>query len=454
MIIAAPSVSEQEELASYAYSYPHKSSYGLLTPAVPIGEAWRYDDVRHLSLYVHVPFCEMRCGFCNLFTESQPAADVADAYLATLCRQMQIVAAQVPAAEFSQFALGGGTPTYLSARQLESLLTNVAQFARRSLRELPASVEMSPATATIDRLRVLADHGVRRISIGVQSFSAVEARRFGRPQQTDDALHSLDRIRRFNFPLLNIDLIYGEASQTVASWQNSLQTALLYRPEELYLYPLYVRPETGLAGVGVQPAQHRADLYAAACELLGAAGYRQASLRCFRREHPSSAAGEANSATYACQRDGMIGLGCGARSYTERLHYGTRFAVTQAGVRAILRDWIAQTNDELALATHGVWLSDDERRRRFVILSLLQSNGLDLAEFRKRYPTADVTTMDGMRELMDCRWIESSADKLTLTRAGMQHSDVIGPRLYSESVRRRLREFVQSSKPESARARR
>lgn len=449
----------EAELECYAYSYPHKSSYRPLSPPVPIADAWRDDDVSRLSLYVHIPFCEMRCGFCNLFTQSQPAEEVVSGYLATLSRQMRVVLSQVLRADFAQFAMGGGTPTFLTAPQLESLLSSVETALGRPLRTLPTSVETSPATATPERLQVLADHGIHRISLGVQSFLPGETGQIGRPQRLDDVYRALDLIRGLGFPVLNIDLIYGEPRQTVASWLASLREALRYRPEELYLYPLYVRPETGLASAGNyasrlranQPSarrprasQLRDDLYTAARDLLGEHGYVQASLRCFRL--PASAV-----SSHACQRDGMIGLGCGARSYTRRLHYATRFAVTQAGVRTILKEWLTQTDEELAMATHGIRLSEDEQRRRFVILGLLQAEGLSISEFQQRFPLAAIEQhaaepnaieqISGFLEIVDRGWAARIGDRYILTSDGLQYSDVVGPLLYSEPVLERLRAF-------------
>jgi oxygen-independent coproporphyrinogen-3 oxidase len=428
---------EQGTLNAYAYSYPHKSSYRALAPPIAIADAWRGEDVSRLSLYVHVPFCEMRCGFCNLFTQSQPVEQAVDAYLDTLVRQMRVVSEAVPAARFAQFAMGGGTPTYLKASQLRRLFGSVEQAFETSIARLNASVEVSPATTSEDRLSVLRDFGVQRISMGVQSFLPQEARSFGRPQQVDDVRRALELVRKWGFPILNIDLIYGDPDQSVGSWLASLEAAMAFVPEELYLYPLYIRPETGLARAGRRAAQHRSDLYQTAREFLGERGYEQASLRCFRLPRCSS------PANYECQRDGMIGLGCGARSYTRGLHYGTKFAVTQAGVSAILSEWTAQSDEQLALATHGVWISPAEQRRRYLIMSLLQAEGVQLDDYFAAFsssPALDVPELDKLRERA---WLdESTPGVLRLNDAGMEHSDEAGPLLYSPAVRRRLEEFA------------
>jgi oxygen-independent coproporphyrinogen-3 oxidase len=424
-------------IATYAYSYPHKTSYRPLTPPVSIAEAWRDEDVQKLSLYAHVPFCEMRCGFCNLFTQSQPSERVVDAYLATLKRQMAVIHSSIPEARFGQFAVGGGTPTFLTARQLELMLQDVETAFSVSIRNLPTSVETSPSTATNDRLRLLSDFGVERISLGVQSFADDESHHIGRPQQIAAVHAALDSIRECGFPVLNIDLIYGFDGQSRESWLTSLRQALRYRPEELYLYPLYVRPETGLARTAIGFARHRSDLYRAARDLLGERGYAQSSLRCFRLPHNTS------PSTYACQRDGMIGLGCGARSYTHRIHYATRFAVSQAGIRAILSEWIALSNRELSVATHGILLSDDEQRRRYVIMSLLQADGYCLADYQALFNSSPCADIPELEFLFDRGWLVQTSERLVLTISGLEHSDEAGLLLYSAAVSSRLREFTQ-----------
>lgn len=430
---------ESADWSSYSYSYPHKSSYGPLDPPVAIDDAWRDDDLSKLALYVHLPFCEMRCGFCNLFTQSQPQSAVVDRYLETLARQMRVVQSSLPAARFAQFAVGGGTPTFLAARQLESLLRSVEDVFDVSVADLHASVETSPATATTDRLRVLKSFGVERISIGVQSFVSEELSRLGRPQDLRQLHAALDAIRRLDFPRLNIDLIYGDPRQTSQTWLASLGEALRYEPEELYLYPLYVRPETGLGNAGRPAAGHRLDLYRLAREFLRAENYEQVSLRCFRRKAMTT---DANP-RYACQRDGMLGFGCGSRSYTQSLHYSTRFAVPQPEIRSLVQEWTALSDSELAHATHGIRLSESEQRRRFVILSLLQADGLDLAEYQARFGTRANADLPELMELQRCGWLAAEDDRIVMTVAGMEQSDRVGPLLYSESVRSRLREFVE-----------
>jgi hypothetical protein len=226
---------------AYAYSYPHKSAYGPLAPPVPLAALWQAEDRHALFLYLHVPFCEMRCGFCNLFARAGVDGAFVDVYLAALERQARVLAeATAGSRGIARMAVGGGTPTFLSPAQLERLFEVIQRCFVAHPSGIPTSVEVSPKTATAERLSVLRNHGVERISIGVQSFLDEETHAIGRPQTSSEVQTALERLR--DFPVLNIDLIYGQAGQTVGSWLASVEAALKYRPDEIYLYPLYLRP--------------------------------------------------------------------------------------------------------------------------------------------------------------------------------------------------------------------
>src|SRR5687768_10299377 len=149
----------------YSYAYPHKTAYRRLDPAVRLREAWRFEDKQNLFLYVHLPFCEMRCGFCNLFTTVQPGGDLVSATLGAIERQSTIVAETIAPEQIAQAAFGGGTPSLLSISQLERLFTHLKSVWPFSA-SAPVSFEMSPGTVTDEKLALLKRIGVDRISLG------------------------------------------------------------------------------------------------------------------------------------------------------------------------------------------------------------------------------------------------------------------------------------------------
>jgi oxygen-independent coproporphyrinogen III oxidase len=296
----------------YAYAYPHKTAYRALPPQ-PLAEVWAGEPTAALALYVHIPFCSVRCGFCNLFAVSRPGEDRVDRYLDALERQARQVVAALPGASWARVALGGGTPTYLSAAELERLVRMLGDLLRVDLGRVPGAIELSPETTTPDRVALLRAAGFQRVSLGVQSLDGESARALGRPQRPPEAARALDLLRGAGFPVLNLDLIYGAPGQPAADLEASLRAALpRWRPEEVYLYPLYVRPQTGLG----RKAEHsplstaRLDTYRAGRDLLLAAGYEQVSMRMFRAPW---APAPPTLPDHRCQDDGMVGLGAGAQ---------------------------------------------------------------------------------------------------------------------------------------------
>jgi oxygen-independent coproporphyrinogen-3 oxidase len=422
--------------AGYVYAYPHKTAYRPVDP-IPLRSVWAAEPRTSLFLYVHVPFCTMRCGFCNLFTAANPGAGLVTFYLDALGRQAEVVREALPDAQFAQFAIGGGTPTYLTEIELSALLDLIERVTGAAPGALPASVETSPDTLTPAKVELLKARGVERVSIGVQSFIESETATVGRPQSRADVDTALSLLTEAGFRRVNIDLIYGLPGQTVETWLYSLREALRYAPDELYLYPLYVRPLTALGSSHKEWDDSRLACYRAARALLLAEGYEQVSMRMFR----TRSAERGRHTEYSCQDDGMVGLGCGARSYTRGLHYSLDYAVRPKGVKGIIADYLARTRSELAHAEHGFALTPDEQRRRYLLQSVLHVEGLDVARYAERFGTAPIHDFPDLNTLTELGLLDFDGARFVPTALGLERSDAIGPYLFSPRVRELMREY-------------
>ena len=414
----------------YTYAYPHKTAYRKLGPPIPLNKLWATENHDSLFLYMHIPFCEMRCGFCNLFTTVGAGETLEQNYLKTLKRQAKRVQSSLGKATFVRFAIGGGTPTYLEPDDLQELFTLAKDLYNIDIKNVPISVETSPATALPERLEVLKDNSVTRISIGVQSFIETEVKAVGRSQKTKTVCQALQRIRKYGFPTLNIDLIYGLPKQTPETWLSSLKSALIFEPEECYLYPLYVRPLTGLGRKDCNWDDKRLKLYRIGRDFLLEHGYKQISMRMFCKPAKEDIA----APIYCCQNDGMVGLGCGARSYTKELHYSNEYAVGAKGIKSILANYITQPTEDFEFASYGFKLDADEQRRRFILQSLLRTEGLDLNLYKSTFKSCALEDYPELFELTQQSLMVQTDDYLRLTETGLERSDTIGPWLYSAKV--------------------
>ncbi|MBN8421443.1 MAG: STM4012 family radical SAM protein [Verrucomicrobia bacterium] len=421
----------------YAYGYPHKMAYRTLTPPVPLRDAWADEPKDALFLYVHVPFCSVRCGFCNLFTVTGAGAakNRVTAYLDALEQQTEAMNVALGSeAKMARIAIGGGTPTFLTIGELERLF-NLLRTYQRTTCDLPIAIEMSPDSVDAEKLAFLHENGVTRASLGVQSFVEKDTRALGRPQKAADVEKALAAMHAARFPVRNIDLIYGVEGQTWEDWQASLQATLRHAPEEIFLYPLYVRPLTGLGRKDKRATDAREELYRRGRDFLLSNGYTQVSMRLFRSPtHP----GECD-VHYCCQEDGMIGLGAGARSYTRALHYSTEWAVGRNSVQEIL-DYYSATQDH-SLALYGATLDLDDQKRRYVIKSILRASGMDLAAYREAFQSEALADFPQLNLLIEHGAARLTPTHLVPTLLGLEWSDVIGPWLYSDHVKEAIAAF-------------
>ena len=306
--------------------------------------------------------------------------------------------------------------------------------------------------------------------MGIQSLNKRDIASLGRPQNQLDVYRTIDLIRENSSASLNLDLIYGAETQTLDSWIETVAEISRIRPDEIYLYPLYIRPNTGLANINKSPSDQRLAMYRAARDRLDEAGYQQVSMRMFNQSGKASS----TNPEYSCQSDGMIGLGCGARSYTSTLHYGSSYAVKQPSILRLIHDFIYQTDEDFGRAVHGIALNEDEQRRRYLILSLLLVEGLDCREYQATFGAPPQEHFSELLELCERGFAtrteglsETGFDplrrgqklnqndsppkgqtpfrtgpqsRICLTASGLELSDTIGPWLYSDAVRDRMAE--------------
>ena len=197
-----------------------------------------------LGLYVHIPFCERKCPYCDFNTYAGLQASfqsTVDALCAELARWRQPLAARTVATIF----VGGGTPTVLTAAQLEQLFSAIhANFNVDAGAEV--TCEANPGTVDREKFTVLRRLGVNRLSMGVQSFQPDELAFLGRIHDVQDVYLAYDAARQAGFANINLDFIFGLPQQQVAAWDDTLSKALALQPEHLSLYSLIVEPETAL----------------------------------------------------------------------------------------------------------------------------------------------------------------------------------------------------------------
>jgi oxygen-independent coproporphyrinogen-3 oxidase len=266
------------------------------------------------SAYIHIPFCAHHCGYCDFAIAVGKDAQM-DLYLEALGKELSLLG--TPQRVETLF-LGGGTPTYLGTKQLEVLLRTI-----RAWLPLEAggefSVEANPGNLTHDKVRVLAEHGVNRISLGAQSFDAGLLQVLERDHRPEEVARALDQVRQY-VPRVSLDLIFGVPGQTLEQWQQDLETAVAFAPDHLASYgltyekgtPLWKQRQRGQ----VQSLDEDTELamYTTAMDVLEGAGYEQYEISNFARPGGRCRHNQVYWANHA-----YFGFGMGAARYVDQV---------------------------------------------------------------------------------------------------------------------------------------
>jgi oxygen-independent coproporphyrinogen-3 oxidase len=336
---------------------------------------------------VHVPFCERRCTFCACNVVISRAHSAGEQYVETVLREMDLAlhaAGTTP--KVCQMHWGGGTPTWLSVRDLDTLCRGIEQrFDLLPDRE--QSVEVDPRVTTPAQLALLRAAGLNRLSLGVQDFDERVQAAIHRDQSLEQTLAIIETARALGINGINMDLVYGLPFQSVASFGATVDKVIELGADRVALYNFAYLPERLTHHRGIKPewlpdAGARVELFRAASAKFAAAGYVMIGL-----DHFAKGTDELAQA----QRDGSLQrnfMGYTTRAGRDLMAFGV------SSISRVGRDFAqnVKTTEEYQEAVaagrlpieRGMRLSDDDVAREAAIQSLMCYGRVDLAEVRRR----------------------------------------------------------------------
>jgi oxygen-independent coproporphyrinogen III oxidase len=389
-------------------------------------------ELESISLYLHVPFCHAKCHYCD-FNSYAGMLGHREAYVDALAQEIRLAGRRARMADGSPrrcrtIFFGGGTPSLLTAAQVEGLLREArAAFALDDDAEI--TLEANPGTLEYGRLDALRATGVNRLSMGAQSFDADLLRWMGRIHSPEEIETAFAAARRAGFTSINLDFIFALPNQSQATWADTLERAVALGPEHLSLYSLIVEEGTPLfAWVRegrVQPADDdtAADMYEHAMERLATLGYHQYEISNWALPGHESR----HNLTY-WRNLPYIGLGAGAHS----CFAGRRFAEVRpiAGYLAKVRAAVAASVEEgmdvseklpasAIIEDEVEVVSPEMAMAETAILGLRLNAGISRSEFVARHGSTFEQVFD--ERLADVRsigLIETVGDRIRLTEHG------------------------------------
>ena len=196
-----------------------------------------------LSLYIHIPFCVRKCGYCDFL--SAPADEKArDRYVQALLMEIErYQGTETADRKIKTLYIGGGTPSILSVNQLDCIIQKI-KCIFNFCDDIEASMEMNPGTASKEKCRALYQMGINRLSIGLQSTNDMELKTLGRIHSYEDFLNTYTWCREAGFQNINVDLMAALPYQTVESYTTGLRKIIRLAPEHISAYSLILEEGT------------------------------------------------------------------------------------------------------------------------------------------------------------------------------------------------------------------
>ena len=327
-----------------------------------------------LGIYIHVPFCRSKCQYCDFYSLTTKEDKWLDGYQDAVCAHIRETGPLAPDHVVDTIYFGGGTPSFFGADGMAAILNTI----RKSFKVSPSAeitFEANPDSVTDRLLRRLRSEGFNRVSLGIQCDDDEILKKLGRPHNYAQAVAAVQRIRKYRFKNLSVDLMYGLPGQSLQAWERTLKNVLKLQPEHISCYGLKVEEGTPLAEYqeycNLADDDTQADMYLSAVEILRQHGYRQYEISNFCRKGNVSR----HNLKY-WNGDPYLGFGPNASSDFG----GSRFTIVRD-----LKKYIEGIKKGGQVLQEVQEIASRERAGEYLMMRLRTAAGIDPKVYERRY---------------------------------------------------------------------
>ena len=372
-------------------------------------------DNEPIGLYIHIPFCESKCNYCNFNTYAR-LEWLAPSYVDALTTELRLWGDVLGHPQARSVFFGGGTPSWLPADAIARVL-DVSREAFRFLPDAEVTAEANPGDVTSEKLGDWREAGINRVSLGVQSFADDLLRLLSRRHTAAEAVEAYRLVARSGFQSASIDLVYGLPTQSLDVWHATLQRALELGPLHISLYALTVEEGTPLwsevhSGSLPQPEPDlAAEMYTTAEEMLAGSGYRH-----YEISNWAQPGHECRHNLLYWRNEPFLGVGPGAHSYLE----GERFWNIKSPneyVRRLAEP--APSPDDIPVVEERHAVTEAEELSETLILRLRLDEGVDPAKLIEGFGEATVGAhLETLRRFQEAGLVAQENGRFRLTSRG------------------------------------
>lgn len=367
-------------------------------------------NTNRLSAYIHIPFCEHICYYCDfnkVFLEGQPI----DEYIGALLKEIRLTTIKNSGKPIETIYIGGGTPTSLSAEQLDRLLLGVRELLPFNDKK-EFTVEANPGDLTVEKLRVMKNYGVNRLSMGVQTFDNQLLKKIGRKHTAEDVYETMAFLEKENFENVSIDLIYALPGQTIEGFRDTLQKAVDLDLPHYSLYSLILENKTMFMNwvrqgrLTLPDEDTEAGMFEETITVMAKAGRCQYEVSNF-----ALAGKESQHNLVYWNNEHYYGFGAGASGYLGDVRY-RNFGPIQHYLKPL------RAGNLPVLEKEELTLNNQIEEEMF--LGLRKLAGVSKKRFKEKFNVSIETIYDPViQKLIQDEWLIETPDYLQLTEKGL-----------------------------------
>lgn len=368
--------------------------------------------MKEMSLYIHIPFCKQKCLYCD-FPSYAGKENLIDEYITALnkeilnkCLDFKIIS----------IFIGGGTPSYLDERNLESLLKTINLLNLED--NIEFTIECNPGTLNEEKLRIMKKHNVNRISMGLQSTNDSLLKEIGRIHTFEEFKKNYYQARKAGFENINIDLMFGLPDQSLEDWKKTLEDAVSLNPDHMSAYSLIIEEGTCFYKLynndklNLPSEDDERNMYLMTKEILNRHGYHQYEISNYSKDKKECFH---NKVYWKCNE--YLGIGVSASSFIDEKRFKNIDDI---------RNYIEKikNNEDVTEEVHVNDIKDD--MEEFMFMGLRMIEGISLKEFKKRFGR-DVYDVydDAIKNNVKRGLLVIDSEKLYLSSNGIEVSNYV-----------------------------
>lgn len=370
-----------------------------------------------LGLYLHFPYCVSKCPYCDFNSYQLERDDQVSSYISALYREITAYSPKLKKSNISTIYMGGGTPTILSGVQIY----NIVKLCKDKFyidKNAEITIEANPGTLDAEKIKLLIESGINRLSLGAQSFNNLLLKKLGRIHNTKDIIDSYYLARERGFSNINLDIMFALPDQTIEDFKVTLKKAVSLKSDHLSLYNLSIHPETAYyrkykkGQLQLPNEDEEFNMYRWAINYLEENGFEHYEIANFALPHKRSI----HNLIY-WQNQPYLGIGAGAYSFLKGYRY-INFKDPVKYIQEVM-------NGKLPI-DQGEKLSLKKRMIETIILGLRTKDGISYKKFLKRFKV-DMNSIfhQQINKLINLRLLLKDDYNIKLTRKGIFLANIV-----------------------------